>query len=133
MYWSSDAGSATAIEAPSASASPAIHLITRHSSSPYDGRLSVPKTFRKGPIWLEPCAQGRLAQLVRASRLHREGRGFESLAAHQPSLASRASAQQAGWGRRLGSNEFEHDPGPQLHRRRTGLARRLYEPGPSAA
>ena len=25
---------------------------------------------------------GRLAQLVRASRLHREGRGFESLAAH---------------------------------------------------
>ena len=26
---------------------------------------------------------GRLAQLVRASRLHREGRGFESLSAHQ--------------------------------------------------
>ncbi len=26
---------------------------------------------------------GRLAQLVRASRLHREGRGFESLTAHQ--------------------------------------------------
>ena len=25
---------------------------------------------------------GRLAQLVRASRLHREGRGFESLTAH---------------------------------------------------
>jgi hypothetical protein len=26
---------------------------------------------------------GRLAQLARASRLHREGRGFESLSAHQ--------------------------------------------------
>jgi hypothetical protein len=29
--------------------------------------------------------RGRLAQLVRASRLHREGREFESLAAYQPS------------------------------------------------
>jgi hypothetical protein len=28
-------------------------------------------------------AYGRLAQLVRASRLHREGREFESLAAYQ--------------------------------------------------
>ena len=27
--------------------------------------------------------EGRLAQLARASRLHREGRGFESLSAHQ--------------------------------------------------
>src|SRR5436305_1411175 len=27
---------------------------------------------------------GRLAQLVRASRLHREGRGFEPLTAHHP-------------------------------------------------
>ena len=26
---------------------------------------------------------GRLAQLIRASRLHREGQGFESLNAHQ--------------------------------------------------
>ena len=26
--------------------------------------------------------EGRLAQLARASRLHREGRGFESLSAH---------------------------------------------------
>ncbi len=31
---------------------------------------------------------GRLAQLVRASRLHREGRGFESLIAHQFSADS---------------------------------------------
>lgn len=39
---------------------------------------------------------GRLAQLVRASRLHREGPRFESVTAHQPSLASRASARQDG-------------------------------------
>ena len=31
---------------------------------------------------LSECTQGRLAQLVRASRLHREGRGFESLSDH---------------------------------------------------
>jgi len=28
------------------------------------------------------ASRGRLAQLVRASRLHREGRGFEALTAH---------------------------------------------------
>ena len=32
-------------------------------------------------LWF--CSNGRLAQLVRASRLHREGRGFESYIAHQ--------------------------------------------------
>ncbi len=32
---------------------------------------------------------GRLAQLVRASRLHREGPRFESVTAHQPALARR--------------------------------------------
>ena len=32
---------------------------------------------------------GRLAQLVRATRLHRVGRGFESLSAHQPSAGAK--------------------------------------------
>src|ERR1700686_3407259 len=35
------------------------------------------------PIHLEESHQGRLAQLVRAPRLHRGCRGFESLTAHQ--------------------------------------------------
>ena len=30
---------------------------------------------------------GRLAQLARASRLHREGRGFEPLSAHQKKIS----------------------------------------------
>ena len=29
---------------------------------------------------------GRLAQLARASRLHREGQGFESLSAHEKEI-----------------------------------------------
>ena len=33
-------------------------------------------------IHLAPPYYGRLAQLARASRLHREGRGFEPLVAH---------------------------------------------------
>src|SRR5258705_3637048 len=39
----------------------------------------------KGGRRAKQAAQGRLAQLVRASRLHREGRQFESVAAYQPS------------------------------------------------
>lgn len=39
---------------------------------------------RGGRATLRKAARGRLAQLVRASRLHREGREFESLAAHHP-------------------------------------------------
>src|SRR4051794_23714371 len=39
----------------------------------------------KGAGEAKQAPQGRLAQLVRASRLHREGREFESLAAYQPS------------------------------------------------
>ncbi len=35
-----------------------------------------------GSIIGVPIKQGRLAQLARASRLHREGRGFKSLNAH---------------------------------------------------
>ena len=38
--------------------------------------------------------RGRLAQLARASRLHREGRGFESLSAHQKKTFRRGSLAQ---------------------------------------
>ena len=40
----------------------------------------------KSKVYLKKYqTKARLAQLVRASRLHREGRGFESLGAHQKS------------------------------------------------
>ena len=59
------------------------------------GRLipEVSNPCIKGGRRAKQAAQGRLAQLVRASRLHREGRRFESVAAYQPSL--RATAGQA--------------------------------------
>ena len=42
------------------------------------------RPFLHAPKARKPAdGAGRLAQLVRASRLHREGRGFEPLAAHQ--------------------------------------------------
>src|SRR5229473_943405 len=47
--------------------------------------------------------RGRLAQLVRASRLHREGRRFESVAAYQTGPAQglvRRAARQAWAGRK---------------------------------
>src|SRR4051812_3243419 len=40
--------------------------------------------------------RGRLAQLVRASRLHREGRQFESVAAYQPSRFALRLGKPAG-------------------------------------
>ena len=41
----------------------------------------IPCHGRRPQVFLHPWL-GRLAQLVRASRLHREGRGFESLGVH---------------------------------------------------
>ncbi len=63
------------------------------------GQLSA--SFRSIIVW-EPSVQdrvsnlheGRLAQLVRASRLHRECRGFESLTAHQSHFARLISKHQ---------------------------------------
>ncbi len=45
--------------------------------------LRIVRNHAKNPL---PLYKGRLAQLVRASRLHREGREFESLIAHHPTL-----------------------------------------------
>ena len=46
-------------------------------------RFSWELSRKKDAIWYTLAVAGRLAQLARASRLHREGRGFESLSAHQ--------------------------------------------------
>ena len=43
----------------------------------------MPKGMEVQVLSHPPPRFGRLAQLARASRLHREGRGFESLSAHQ--------------------------------------------------
>ena len=60
---------------------------------------------------------GDLAQLVRASRLHREGRGSESLSPHQNSKSKRRSAASLffvfrGWGarktRKIGGRFAKH-------------------------
>ncbi len=50
----------------------------------------------KGGRRAKQAAQGRLAQLVRASRLHREGRQFESVAAYQPSRFALRLGKPAG-------------------------------------
>jgi hypothetical protein len=46
------------------------------------------------PASLSPS--GRLAQLARASRLHREGRGFKSLNAHQMIITQTTDLVQVG-------------------------------------
>src|SRR5262245_42873736 len=43
-----------------------------------------------------PGVRGRLAQLVRAPRLHRGGRGFESLIAHQPGRSPSCQGSSVG-------------------------------------
>src|SRR6266566_6131514 len=59
-----------------------IYTLSLHDALPIS-ELSNPCI--KGGRRAKQAAQGRLAQLVRASRLHREGRQFESVAAYQPS------------------------------------------------
>src|SRR5947209_12414946 len=66
--------------------------------------------------------RGRLAQLVRASRLHREGREFESLAAYHPSRLTRF-----GWASRSGQRE-RCLAQVAKQRRRTGRLNRLQSP-----
>ena len=53
----------------------------RVGSSPTLGRERRDMAGRRAGFW----ARGHLAQLARASRLHRGGRGFESLSAHKGS------------------------------------------------
>ena len=50
--------------------------LTLKISTPFTNKIKYDKI-------IELSCFGRLAQLVRASRLHREGREFESLTAHQ--------------------------------------------------
>jgi hypothetical protein len=60
-------------------------------------------TNMKGLLLSHVTSYGRLAQLARASGLHPEGRGFESLAAHQPILLHPSELRFVGmfcfWGR----------------------------------
>ncbi len=52
-------------------------------------RVGSSPTVRTRPLypWDILGQNGRLAQLARASRLHREGRGFESFTAHHAAVA----------------------------------------------
>src|SRR5205823_6339106 len=60
------------------------------------GYTGVSDPCAKGGRRAKQAAQGRLAQLVRASRLHREGRQFESVAAYQPSRFALRLGKPAG-------------------------------------
>ena len=57
-------------------------LVDALASGASEGNLMEVQVFSCAP----QSRIGRLAQLARASRLHREGRGFEPLTAHQVSL-----------------------------------------------
>ena len=63
-----------------------LHDHTRDSGNPCRSRIATRRRARR----LAYPARGRLAQLVRASRLHREGHWFEPSTAHHVTLVVRA-------------------------------------------
>jgi hypothetical protein len=66
------------------SAAPWIDAVAQLPGRPADCPSKHSELANEGAPGLN-TRRGRLAQLVRASRLHREGRRFESVAAYQPS------------------------------------------------
>ena len=86
-------------------------------------------TFRIFRVNFNLHFYGRLAQLVRASRLHRECQGFKSLIAHHPSLAARATDGKPSFP----ANEREWKVDRQEYPKGKDVLRSLGEGGPATS